>query len=163
MVPNQSVGTKTGDVIHVVTVLANGLRKETWFKKGMQVTAYSDVKEPLVASCAEPDLFPELSWIAPGNFQGVRKIAGNDCLIFSTVLNDSPDDVGAEVVKVRVEAVVDARSRLPVSANFGDDVISYSFVPPSSWAIQEVPPAVLSLMEARREQVSEGEKRLGRP
>ncbi|HSJ02537.1 MAG TPA: hypothetical protein VK956_08795 [Verrucomicrobium sp.] len=129
----QKTITKSGSTYHVKILTGTQSVVEKWCVGELQITSMPNAQRPVLATADSPDPyfinltkgdFEGLGWISAKNFTGVKSMTGVDCLVFKDVLpGESPG------VTVPVQAVVDLKTRLPVSLQVGDSLTTYQFNP----------------------------------
>ena len=157
---------RSGPVTYEESVDEMGKRKEKWFSNNNQYirdpksSIYSIAGDKEFSSVDReyhsPTGFAGFDWISKGNFLGVQKVLGRDCLIFHDQKEEGavvdPDliahmrevraDFGhkdgktkpdAAALLIDVTACIDATTRLPVLLQLGGETRTFTFLePPSS-------------------------------
>lgn len=150
-------GTRVGDIVHIVEVFNNGSHWDTWNDGHVQVVINPEWKEPNVTNTKfEPD-FKELTWVSAKNFIGIKKVPGHgDCMCFEDkilpagIANLSKADVayavrdGANIesMKSPVSACIEVASRLPVTVQIDDELLTYKFESLPDGFTLTIPPQV---------------------
>lgn len=111
------------------------------------------------------DNFPEFSWLAKGNFAGIKKYNGRDCFVFKSSLTDQKAEIPARSENVRepsnakgtgsigATAYVDVETHLPVLLLSGEQWQEYSFVTPA--ASLPIPEELRKNAEDRKARINE--------
>lgn len=133
--------TKTGQVRRSVRKLKTGQQEEIWYEHGNRLTMESGWKIPMFEVAAAPAGqplgldFPELAWVAAGNFVGTQTYQKVDYLVFELQVPDA----NTEIAKARGfatndkpattlnRAYIHPETRLPWLLQTGDVLHRYVF------------------------------------
>ena len=144
---SQASVIKTGPIRHQVKRLKTGEQEDIWYEHGNRITVESFWKLPLFegeASAAKqpqgPD-FPELSWIAAGNFVGTQAYEGAAYFVFETQVTEGnarlAKDYGYKLSSTFNRAYINADTRFPWLLQTGDILQRYG--------LQAAPAAMLDV------------------
>lgn len=153
----QKTITKNRTLFHVQWTTGSRFAVEKWCLQDVQVTTLPNAQLPVISTPSERDDyymdfsksdFHGFEWISGKNFIGVQSIGGVECLVFKDTLK-SPEGETLEAL-----AVVDYKTRLPVSLQVGEGLTTYQFsAAPSS---QLNPPAkIASLADQWRKRLKQ--------
>jgi hypothetical protein len=158
--------TKTGNIRYEVIVEADGDQlvkwcdgRLQWFKRPLWPKAVlwtaPNVANPYYVSY-ERSTFPELSWVSPKNYSGVKEVMGRKCLVFNERIQAfSSDELGElrlatkrngkpfdpDDYKVSATACIDFETRLPIQFDKGTEIHVYRFFPTPTSMLQ-LPPEI---------------------
>lgn len=136
---------KNRTLYHVQWTTGSRFAVDKWCLQDVQVTTLPNAQLPVISTPNERDDyymdfsksdFHGFEWISGKNFIGVQSIGGVECMIFKDILK------GQEGETHEAQAVVDYKTRLPVSLQVGEGLTTYQFsAAPSS---QLNPPAKIA-------------------
>ena len=149
--------TKTGPIRHQLTKSAGGDQEDAWCEHGNRITMKPDWKLPLfeggTSSAKQPQGpdFPELSWLAAGNFVGTQTNEGVIYFVFEMAVAQG-DERMAKEQKYKLStkfsrAYINADTRLPWVLQTGDTVQRYVFQAAPA-AMLDVPRDYQSMFDA---------------
>ena len=149
--------TKTGKIIHEVSIFADNRQTDLWNNGPMQYekqtgATYWTARDGRITDrgltdgkyVAPPATgFRDLDWIAAGNYVGTVASGGRSCLVFAQTGAEKANATDPAALKQQVDALpivayVDAETRLPISLRMGRTVRSYRFGSPPT-AMQTLP------------------------
>jgi hypothetical protein len=153
----QKIIVKNRTLYHVQWTTGSRFAVDKWCLQDVQVTTLPNAQLPVISTPAERDDyymdfsksdFHGFEWISGKNFTGVQSIGGVECMVFKDTLK------GQEGETHEAQAVVDYKTRLPVSLQVGEGLTTYQFSPaPSS---QLNPPAkIASLADQWRKRLKQ--------
>jgi hypothetical protein len=157
--------TKTGPIIHQESVDFRKLKQDAWIKGNTETVMFPGWKSPTIQPLSQDYSkvdFPGFEWIAAGNFAGIQKLFGNDCLVFingaaatPSQATDAPKTgLPTDADPNRATAWVALDSRLPVLLTGQGMLHTYQFRPPPQ-AMQTLPAAVQALMDSYASQLND--------
>jgi hypothetical protein len=180
--PKLSV-TKTGKVYHVRLVDGQKQIWDVWSdgtvtaaepRKGENAEFVAppgdrDSINPLYVNFSKSD-FDGFNWISTTNFQGIRKVMGRQCLVFSDkvvtgTLSSDPhakSPSSPEFTYDNMVACVDAETRLPVVLTNANGITTYKFLTPPG-AMQTLPQSIIALVEKQRQLSKSLARKPGKP
>lgn len=133
---------KTGDIRREVTTYTSGQKDERWVKGDIVVRRSGLTGKIEVETESTAVDFPELSWIQPRDFKEVRKMHGAECLFFEGQIERLQVEDGrlygaiggtGTEERLKATAVIDLKTRRPLSLEFERVKRTYTFGPrPSS-------------------------------
>ena len=129
--------TKTGQIRHQVKKAATGEQEDAWYEHSNRITMKSGWKLPMFEGATSgakqpqgPD-FPELSWIAAGNFVGTQESEGTIYFVFEMAVVQGDQrlakDYGYKLSATSSRAYINADTRLPWALQTGDSIQRYFF------------------------------------
>jgi len=151
---------KTKPVYHVLMATGNGEKMDKWCIGEVQVTKEPNAAYPILSTSSNKDAyymdfsrqdFTGFGWISAGNYQGIKKVAGVDCMIFKDKIK-SPTPGASDLVDA--QAVIDVKSRLPLYLQVGEGLSSYQYGNTPS-AVQTPPEDVTALIQQWRKRIQQ--------
>ena len=129
--------TKTGQIRHQLKKAATGEQEDGWYEHSNRITMKSGWKMPMFEGATSgakqpqgPD-FPELSWVAAGNFVGTQKSEGSVYFVFEMAVVQGDERLakedGYKPSSVFSRAFIDADTRLPWALQTRDTIQRYFF------------------------------------
>jgi hypothetical protein len=179
------VVTRTGDVIREETFWSVGKKTEKWIlRHNLQVLEDRATGQlfRLPATTLVDDFtdysrgsFPELAWIGPDYYQGVRKVNERPCFIFTAAAGEvvysldeevnagMPTEMRGTIANTEsLAAAVDTETLLPVFFNDGYVTKTYRILPAPTSALK-VPPEFAAEFEDWIERIRESTRMPGPP
>ena len=160
--------TKTDHIRHQTRKLKTGEQEDIWYEHGNRVTMESIWKIPMFEGATSranlpqgPD-FPELAWIAAGNFVGTQEYQNVAYFVFESQVADgnaaAAKEYGYQLKPTFNRAYVNADTRLPWLLQTGDVLQRYVFQPAPT-ALLEVPPEYQTMFDTYERKKMEFAKR----
>jgi len=150
--------TKTGKTMLRQRQEPTGQILSTWCVDGQQITLWPDGKHWIVQIAkVNPNLpdanyvdysksdFPEFAWISKGNYAGIQKFKGVDCIVFKAQIRVESDDPAP----TSFAAYIDVNTRFPLLLQDGDGIHLYEYKAAPKEPLT-LPPQVQSLLGSRQ-------------
>ena len=129
---------QSGQVRHQIRKLKTGEQEDIWYEHGNRITMESIWKIPMFEGNTSgsktplgPD-FPEVAWIAAGNFVGTQADHGVTYLVFETQVTEGnasqAKEYGYKLQSTFNRAYIDADTRMPWLHQTGDVLQRYAFL-----------------------------------
>lgn len=150
--------TKTGKILHEVSLFADNRQTDLWNNGPMQYekqtgASYWTARDGRITDRGLTDGkyvaptatgFHDLDWVGAGSYVGTVAIGGRNCLVCAQTGAEKVNATDAAGWKQQVDALpvvayIDAETRLPISLRTGRTVRSYRFGSPPT-AMQTLPP-----------------------
>ena len=129
--------TKTGQIRRQLKKAATGEQEDMWYEHSDRITMKTGWKLPLFEGGASPAKqpqgpdFPELSWLAAGNFVGTQENEGVAYFVFEATVAQGDarlaKERGYKLNSTSTRAYINANTRLPWALQTGDVVQRYIF------------------------------------
>ncbi|MGC3989670.1 MAG: hypothetical protein QM796_08340 [Chthoniobacteraceae bacterium] len=151
---------KTKPIYHILMAMGNGEKMDKWCVGEVQVTKQPNAAYPILSTPSNKDAyymdfskqdFTGFGWISASNYQGIKKVAGVDCMIFRDKIK-SP--VGGAADMVDAQAVIDVKSRLPLYLQVGEGLSTYQYGNTPT-ALQTPPTEVTALIQQWRKRIQQ--------
>ncbi len=160
--------TKTGPVRCSVRKLKTGQEEDIWYEHGNRITMESSWKIPMFEVATAPagqplgPDFPELGWIAPGNFVGTQHYQDTDYFVFETQVSDINPAMakvsGYKPTTILNRAYINADTRFPWLLQTGDSLYRYVFQAPPTNPL-EAPPEYQTMFDTFEKKKAEARAR----
>jgi len=179
--PTHVTIVKTGAIRHEIREMERGLKSEFWAMGDMMVERRSNAPKLFAYTSGPKDSeFPEFGWISQTNFTGRKIVDGSDCLVFQQQIDPlqitypatyaaqqkdyqrDATEVKSDTPTVLAIALVDAKTRLPVSLQAGPELRRYAFLPPPA-AMLSVPDEFAAAAKEAKARVDAATKPLSAP
>jgi hypothetical protein len=183
--PQKIVGERTGDIRHISITYGNGYKTEFWKKDGIQYVASTGWKYPVISAASPDDISGDFAWISAKNFDGFRKVAGGDCMVFHDKILPSGvtilpalaplekvagdyqapvyTPIDPETLKIKAVAYIDLDRRVPVALQMGDVITTYKIEAIDPPVPLQLPPQVQAAFDNHNQQLAASVRKTVRP